>query len=862
LNRFLFASRSLRRDLRAGELTLLALAIAIAVGALAAVGLFSERMRVALGQEARQILGADLVLSSDRMPAPELDAQAREAGLAFTRTVVFPSMVGSGDALRLGSVKAVGPGYPLRGQVRLSRAGGETTPATDIPAPGSVWLDDALMATLAVKPGDMVTLGASTLRVEAGIAFEPDRGASFVNFSPRVMLRLDELEATGLIQPASRVTWRLLVAGEPRAVARFQSALTKDGLPRGQRMETLQAGRPELRTTLDRAEQFLALVALLTALLSAVAIGLGAQRFAQRHVDGIAVMKALGATQGDLVVVTLVELALLGLGAGVFGVFAGWTAQAVLVGLAAPMLKTSLPPPTWIPALQALAAGMVLLLGTAMVPLRALAGVPPLRVLRRDLPAPSAGTWQTAIATFLTFAALVVWAVRDVKLALLGLGGFVAGTLVFVLAAAMAVRSSGWLRSVIGLAGGDRAVLRVALASWSRRKGASIAQTAALAVALMALVLLTVTRDDLLSSWRKASPADAPNRFLINIQPDQRDAVRETLERSMKEAGLVAPELFPMVRARLVAIDAKPIVSETLGDRARSMVDREINISYAENAPAYNEIIEGRDVAKGGLGSGGANGSKDAAELTAEEGLAKVLGLKLGSRLTFDVAGETLELTLVGIRKLAWDSMRVNFFLMASPGAMLDRPQSWITAFREPSLGGAVQTDATRRAPGAGASSVADSLVRRFPNLTVFDTDNLIRQVQSILDRVSAAVEFLFAFTLAAGLVVLAAALAGSQDERTRESAILRALGASRSQLVRAQAVELMLGGAASGLLASLGAVLLAWLLAHSVFDFPFVPRWWTIPATMAAGGLGSLIVGWIGLRKVLASPPIEALRG
>jgi len=843
LNRFLFAARSLRRDLRAGELTLLALAIAIAVGALAAVGLFSERMRVALGQEARQILGADLVLSSDRMPAAELDAQAREAGLTLTRTVVFPSMVGSGDALRLGSIKAVGTGYPLRGQVQLMRGAGEAVAATDIPAPGSVWLDEALMATLAVKPGDMVTLGSSKLRVEAAITFEPDRGASFVNFSPRVMLRLDELEATGLVQPASRVTWRLLVAGDPRAVDRFQSGLT---LQRGQRIETLQAGRPELRTTLDRAEQFLALVALLTALLSAVAIGLGAQRFAQRHVDGIAVMKALGATQGDLVVVTLIELALLGLGAGVFGVLAGWAAQAALVGLAAPMLKTSLPPPTWIPALQSLAAGMVLLLGTAMGPLRALAGVPPLRVLRRDLPAPSAGTWQTAIATFLTFAALVVWAVRDVKLALLGLGGFVAGTLVFVLAAAMAVRSSGWLRSVIGLAGGDRAVLRVALASWSRRKGASIAQTAALAVALMALVLLTVTRDDLLSSWRKASPADAPNRFLINIQPDQRDAVRETLERSMKEAGLAAPELFPMVRARLVAIDAKPIVSETLGDRARSMVDREINISYAENAPSYNEMIEGRDVAKG------------AAELTAEEGLAKVLGLKLGSRLTFDVAGEPLELTLVGIRKLAWDSMRVNFFLMASPGAMAERPQSWITAFREPN----VESKLESKLESKSGSSVADSLVRRFPNLTVFDTDNLIRQVQSILDRVSAAVEFLFAFTLAAGLVVLSAALAGSQDERTHESAILRALGASRSQLVRAQAVELMLGGAASGLLASLGAVLLAWLLAHSVFDFPFVPRWWTIPTTMAAGGLGSLIVGWIGLRKVLGSPPIEALRG
>jgi len=383
----------------------------------------------------------------------------------------------------------------------------------------------------------------------------------------------------------------------------------------------------------------------------------------------------------------------------------------------------------------------------------------------------------------------------------------------------------------------------------------------------MALVLLTVTRDDLLSSWRKASPADAPNRFLINIQPEQRDAVRDTLQSAMKDAGLAAPQLFPMVRARLVAIDSKPIVSESLGDRARSMVDREMNISYADTAPAYNEIIAGRDVAPG------------AAELTAEEGLVKVLGLALGSRLKFDVAGEPLELTLVGVRKLAWDSMRVNFFLMASPGVMADRPQSWITSFHEPNTPPTQATQSTQsaqatessktsptiqttQAPHTPQTTVADTLVRRFPNLTVFDTDNLIRQVQSILDRVSAAVEFLFAFTLAAGLVVLAAALAGSQDERAHESAVLRALGASRGQLARAQAVELLLGGAAAGLLAAVGAVLLAWLLAHSVFDFPFVPRWWTIPATMATGGLGSLVVGWIGLRKVLASPPIEALRG
>ena len=627
MNPFAFAWRTLLRDLRAGELSLLALAVAVAVGALAAVGVFSERMRVAIGQEARQMLGADLVLSADREPAREIDARAEALGLRTTRTVVFPSMVGAEKGLRLSSVKAVASGYPLRGQLSLSRP--ERT-ADGIPSPGTVWLDEALLTSLGVAVGDWVRLGEARFRVEAGIALEPDRGASFVNFSPRVMLRMEDLPSTQLVQPASRVTWRLLVAGAPNALAQFRAELRPE---RGQRVESLDAGRPELKATLDRAEQFLALVALLTALLSAVAIGLGARRFAQRHVDGIAVMKALGASQRDLLVVILIELALLGIAAGFVGVAVGWAAQAVLVELAAPMLKTTLPPASVLPAVQALVAGLVLLLGAVAVPLRALAGVPPLRVLRRDLPAPPAGAWRVGLATVLSFGALVVWAVHDTRLALIGLGGFLCGALLFALAAGLAVRAAASLRQAIGWAGGDRAVLRVALASWSRRRGASIVQTAALAIALMALVLLTVTRDDLLASWRKASPADAPNRFLINIQPDQREAVESLLADAMRAAHQEPPELFPMVRGRLVAINDKPIVSAELGDRARSMVDREMNITYGSAAPAHNTIVAGRDV------------RPDAPEVTVELSLVKVLGLDVGDRLRFDIAGDPLELS-------------------------------------------------------------------------------------------------------------------------------------------------------------------------------------------------------------------------
>jgi putative ABC transport system permease protein len=825
-----------RRDWRAGELRLLAAALVVAVAAIASVGFFVDRMKTALNQQARQLLGADLVVASEAPLAEALEVAASERGLTLVHTVSFPSMAVAEPAGRAGeapallaSIKAVSGGYPLRGTVRVAeRDGGPDAPAAGVPERGTVWVDPALMAGLRLVPGGRLQLGEGSFRVERLITLEPDRGAGFVNLAPRAMIALEDLPGTKLVQPASRITWRLLVAGDAAAVVAYETWL-KTRLPRGARVETLEGGRPELRATLDRAQQFLALVSLLSALIAAVAIAVAARRFAQRHLDGCAVMRALGLSQGRLLAALLLEMLWLGLAAGALGALIGWVGHLALIALAGPAIMLQLPPSSPLPGLQSMLAGLLLVLGFAAVPLARLAGVPPLRVLRRELGAPPVSAWIAAAAALGAFSMLLLWFAGDRRLAAYAIVGFALGAVIFVGVAWGAIRLLSPLRH---LAGGGRgsAALRVALASWTRRQGASIAQIAALSVGLMALMLLTVTRGDLLDSWQRASPPDAPNRFVINIQPDQRDDV----ERSLRESGIRAAALYPMVRGRLVAVNGRDIDPNALADdRARRLVDREMNLSYMDRMQAHNQVVAGRwiDPAR--------------PEVSVEVGMMKTLGLKVGDALTFDVAGEPVTATAVGTRSVAWDSMQVNFFMVLSRSALADRPQTWITAFHLPD----------------DRPQVVTTLLARHPNLTVFDTTAIVRQVRAILDHVVRAVQFLFVFTLAAGVVVLYAALASSRDERIREAGLMRALGASRSQLQRAQLLELGATGALAGLLAALGAIAIGAVLADQVFRFDFEPRWVSVPIAVVAGAALSAIAGWFGLRRVVDSPPLATLR-
>ncbi|MFZ5485925.1 ABC transporter permease [Extensimonas perlucida] len=825
--------RTLWRDMRAGSLRLLVVAVTLAVAALCAVGFFSDRLQRGLQRDALQLLGGDAVVVSDNPTPAAFAERARALGLRSVTSISFATMAraddAQGGASKLVALKSVEPGYPLRGSLRVvAQEGGPERSTREIPARGTVWVDAALLEALGLRLGDALLLGDARFRITHTIAFEPDRGAGFINFAPRAMIAAADLPATGLVQPASRLTYRFAVAGPPAAVRNFvrwaEAALKQPGV-RGVRLETLETGRPEMRQTLERADKFLNLVALLAALLSAVAVALAARSFAAAHLDTAALLRVLGQSQRSIAGAYCMEFALLGLFASGLGVALGYAVHLGFVQLLAGLVESGLPAPSWWPVAFGLGMGLTLLLAFGLPPVLQLAQVPPLRVLRRDVGGLRPASLGVLGVGTLGFAALLLAVGRDLKLGLIAVGGFAGAVLLFAVLGWGAVRLlRAWVRTATAPRWWILAVRQLAA-----RPAYTVVQISSLAVGLLALVLLVLLRTDLISSWRQATPPDAPNRFVINILPEQAQAFRARLH----AAGVRQYDWYPMVRGRLVAINGQPVGSDSFTeDRARQLVEREFNLSYTSRLPAHNVLVAGRWVAQ------------EAGAISVEEGLAKTLGLQLGDRLRFDMAGVQNEARITSVRKVDWSSMRANFFVLYPLDQLEGVAATYLAAFRAPALAG-----------------LDNALVREFPNITAVDLSQTLGQVQRVLDQVIAAVEFLFVFTLAAGLVVLFAAVSATREERAREFAILRALGASARLLRAVQRAELLGVGLLAGLLASVAALAVGWALAHYVFDFAWTAPVWVPLAGALAGALLALAAGWWSLREVLRRPVMETLR-
>ena len=825
--------RTLARDLRAGELRLLMVAVTLAVAALTAVGFFADRLKGGLQRDARQLLGGDAVVVSDN-PTPEAFlAQARSLGLAQAPTLSFPTMARApqdqGGQTKLVALKAVTPGYPLRGNLRTALAAAEPGQLTrDIPAAGQAWVEAAVLESLNLRLGDTVLLGDSTLRIARILVNEPDRGAGFMNFAPRIMINQQDLAATALVQPASRVSYRLAVAGPDQAVQTFvdwAQAQVLARTARGLRVEALQGGRPELSSTLERAEKFLNLIALLAALLSAVAVALAARGFAASHLDDCAMLRVLGLRQRTIAAAYTFEFVLMGGLASAAGVLLGFAVHHGFVLLLAGLVDANLPPPSVWPVLFGMGMGLTLLLAFGLPPVLQLAQVPPLRVIRRDVGGLKPASVSVLGLGVLGFAALLMAASSDVRLGLIAVGGFAAATVLFAALSWLAVKLLRW---AVNDATAPTAVV-LATRQISARPAFAVVQVSSLAVGLLALVLLVLLRTDLISSWRQASPADAPNRFVINIMPDQSQAFTQALT----DAGVTKFDWFPMIRGRLVSINGRDVTPDDYSDeRARRLVDREFNLSHSARLPTQNQVVAGRWL------------PDEPGAISVEDGIAKTLGLSLGDTLKFDVGGIQTESTITSLRKVDWGSMRANFFAMYPADKMDKLPATYLSAFRAPA--------------SAGFDS---ALVRQFPNITSVNMTATIAQVQRVLDQVIGAVEFLFAFTLAAGMVVLFAAVSATRDERAREFAIMRAVGARASLLRQVQRVELAGVGLLAGFLASVVASVVGWALARYVFEFAWVVSWWVPLLGALAGALLALAAGWWGLRDVLRQPVVQTLR-
>lgn len=827
MNLFRFALTALRRDWRSGELRLIGVSILIAVACLTSVAFFTDRVKRATELQASELLAADLVLVSSKKIDDIYIEQARALNLTYSLNESFRSVALKDERLELAEVKAVDGRYPIRGQLRIADAlfGAESV-TEKVPQPGAVWLDSRLLQSLQARPGDTIGLGAATLRVTKIITYEPDRGGDLFNIAPRLLMNRADLPASRLILPGSRVQYRLLLGGEAASLEQYRQAI-KNIENEHLRVDGIRDARPEIRTALERAEQFLGLAALVSVALAGLAIAMSAGRYAGRHYDHCAILRCLGLKQRQITRLYLLQLIMLGLLFSLPGCALGYLAQEGLNLLMAGMISESLPRPSLWPVFSGLAAGLVTVLAFALPQLLRLARVPPLRVLRRDLtPLPLNNYLIYALAAG-ALLLLSPWQSGSVRLTLYTLAGL------FLTALILAVAAKFMLRLLKYLQPGLTSAARHGLANLTRRSNQGVAQIIGIGIGMTVMLLLTLIRTDLLEGWQNRLPPQTPNYFLINIQPDQVDDLRAFL------SGALGKEikLYPMIRGRLTHINNRRLDPEAFNDpRARRLAAREFNLSYADQPQADNELISGR-----WWGAEAAHNSY----FSVEEGIAETLGIKQGDRLRYSIGGQALTAEVLNLRRVEWDSFNVNFFVVANTEAMRGYPGAFISSFY---------------LPGAERPLLI-RLVRQFPSVTILDIDALLKQVRIIMDQVVRTVEFVFIFTLLTGVAVLFAALQTTHDERGHEAALMSALGARRRQILAGLTAEFVCLGLLTGLLSALAASAIALILAEFVFNIEAVinPVIWLVAPLSCC--LIIVLAGLLGTRKALSSSPMTVLR-
>jgi len=835
MNILAYASRALRRELRGGDLLTLAAALVLAVAVMTAVGTLVNRVAAAVSANAAQIIGGDFGFAARQPIDPAIADLARAQGLAVARMLSFPSVVFHADASQLADIKAVDAAYPLRGELSASTdSAGLAAQATPAPAPGEAYADARLLAALGISPGAQIEFGNGTLRVSRRLHAEPDSGGELLQLAPRLLVNLADVQGSDLLGPGSRAQYRLMVAGSTTQLERFRARVRAQGLAKGLRPLSVQDTQQAVRSAFARAQGFLSLAALLTVLLAGVATALAANRFALQRVDTVAILRCLGASQPRILAALCLQLLLLAIPACVLGVGLGLLAQAGLVEALGSLIPGRLPLPQAQPALAGVAIGVVLLLGFALPPLLRLRGVPPMRVLNRSFAALPPLSALVYLAGLAAAALLVVLATRDFALSAIVLGGL--GTLAVV----AVVFGLLLLRLLRVLQPHLRGAWRLGLAALARRRALSVAQLVGLALSLCALLLLAAIGPQLLAQWRANMPRDTPNYFLLNVQEPQRDAVLATL----RELGVDQPTLEPFATGRLLAINGQAPARrdgwreanpDDAGGRQPGNADRPLNMSWRHDFPPANTLVSGQYWAA----------DSRAAEVSIEAGWAQRFDVKLGDRIRLGIGERELEVTVSNIRAADWDSFRVNFFVVLNAGAMADAPHSLISS--------------VYLAP-AQKSELAQ-ISRRFPNISMLDVDAVLDRVREVIDRVSQAVQLVLAFSLAAGVLVLLAALQATASERRFESAVLRTLGAGRTQLRAAVLIEFAALGTLAAVMAIAAAAITGRVLAERSFGMTLNLPWGTL---LAGGGLGVLLAmgaGWLGTRRILSTPPGNALR-
>ena len=818
--------RMLAREWRSGELGVLLLALTIAVGSLTGVGFLVSRIGAAVDLQATEVLAADIRLGSPQPISQVSLDEAGRRGVLATRSTRLLSVVFRGDQSQLTNVHAVSAGYPLRGRVLLAdEPFTKGSPASGIPPRGEVWPDSRLLAATGGRIGQVLAIGAATFRVGHVLISLPDQGGTFAELAPSLLMNLQDLPATQLVQPGSRVSYNVLFAADRDRIDEFKPWLLLNKRP-AERLRDIRDASPQIKSATERAGRFLNLASLVSVLLCAIAVGMSARRYVHRRLDVVALMKTLGATSAFTLSVSLLQLLAIALVAAAAGSAVGFVAQEWLLRALKGLLNSDLPPANLLPLALGFTTAVALLVGFAAPSLLQLARVPTIRVLRRDVGPPPIMVLLAFGPAVALIALLIFWVVREQRLFVeftLGLAGFVA-----------LVTGAGWL--LVHLAGRLRGSVGVAwrygVANLSRRRAESVLQIVAFGTGIMVLLMLGIVRNHVQNSWRRSLPENLPNYFFVNIPPDERTPFLKFLE----DRGAQTARVLPMVRGRLTAINDHPVEGAQSAGDGENFAAREQNLTWTAELGADNSIVAGHWWTP-------ADAGKALVSLATE--FQESLHVRVGDRLTFDIAGESVSAAVGSIRKVKWDSFQPNFFIVFAPGVIDNTAGTYMTsAYFRPT----------------GASALAQ-LARRFPSVSIFDIDELLARVRSVVDKAVFAVQSVFIFTVFAGLTVLLAAVQSSRDERRFESAMLRTLGASRAVVLQGVLAEFAVLGLLSGLLASAGASAAGYFVATRVLALPYGFD----AAVWAVGLIGGVVLvvcsGWLATRSVMNQPPLATLR-
>ncbi len=814
----------LLRDWRGGELGVLLAALLLAVSVVVGISAFVSSLQSALVSESLRFLAADRVVTSGQAISEEWTSQAELEGLTVAQTLSFPSMaVTESDNLYLASIMAVSSGYPLRGELLSSATPyGEVRTDAGIPNPGEAYLAPRLFALLEVQPGDRVWVGDKALVISGAVRGQPDTASAAFGYGPRLLMNLADIPATGVIQPGSRVTWRVLLAGEGSALDAFTQWVTPQ-LTQGQRLLGVEDSQPSVSRTLDRAQGFLLLAGSLGVVLAAAAIALAARRFSERHTDHVAIMKSLGASRGRIARLYGGSLLMLGGIATVLGCALGWALQALFFQLFAEQLRVQPGAVGYEPYLIGGATALVCLGFFAWPPLERLAQIPPLRVLRRDVDASGAQRWMDYALGAISIFGLMWWYSGDLRVT----GSVVAGLSLTVGAGYFAAQIL--LRGGRALGSAAGSVWRLALANLQRRGTANALQMVIFAIAIMLMLVLVIVRGALIDQWQAQLPPGSPNHFMLNITADERGSLTHFLA----ERGIKSQPQFPMTRGRIMAVNGEKLAAPDSAQSQRRQ--REANFTYADTLPEANEIIAGEWW----------DADTNEAQVSLEREFAQRVGATVGDVLELRIASESFQARVSSLRESDWQSMKPNFFVIFPKNTLERFPNTFLTSFYLP----------------AEQKALLNELITAFPTVTIIELDIVIAEIRTIIDRVGQAIELVLAVILLAGGMVLIAGVQASVDIRLRESALLRALGAKKSLLLGALLIEFATLGAFAGLLAVLGAEMAAWALQTQALDLTYQASPWLWPWSIFAGV--SLIggLGVLSCRKAVAAPPLVVLR-